>query len=181
MFGDSITPGLSSYDARMLALIEAKAWKDVIAFRLKMREAGISMSALSFQGFLLASFRLGDRATALEAVEEAVGSGIKMDHDCCVLSMNLLLGKASKTGDISQVRRELRKLGEYDSSLRAVSLNLSKALRAAEVEENRQPSHALKFDEISSRREGAWKKALQNLAVFARSMDNKDSKSVSSN
>jgi hypothetical protein len=173
-FSDDVSPGLTCHDGRMLAYMEANAWEEVLAFHSKMNEAGIPWSPLCFQGVLLASSRLGDRAKALEAIEGALGCGMKMDHYCCELSMRIILGDVLKTGKIDQARSKLRHIGKKNRFLQSTSLNLSRALRAAEVEERRQPTNGLKLHEIVLRRNRAWNSALQHLVYFARAIEKED-------
>jgi hypothetical protein len=173
-FRDDVSPGLTCHDGRMLAYMEANAWEEVLAFHSKMNEAGIPWSPLCFQGVLLASSRLGDRAKALEAIEGALGCGMKMDHYCCELSMRIILGDVLKTGKIDQARSKLRHIGKKNRFLQSTSLNLSRALRAAEVEERRQPTNGLKLHEIVLRRNRAWNSALQHLVYFARAIEKED-------
>ena len=180
-FRDKISPGRTCFDGRMLAYMEANAWEETLAFHSKMKEAGIPWSPLCFQGVLLASFRLGDRAKALEAIEGALVSGMKMDHNCCEISMRIILGDVLKTGNIQQVRTKLRHIGEQNRFLQTPSLNLSRALRAAEVEERRQPTDGLKLHEIVSRRDHAWNSAIKHLVHFARAIENVDSEIIASN
>ena len=179
-FNDGISPGLTCFNARVLAYVQKNAWEDLLAFHSRMQEDGIAFSPTSFQGVLLASFRLGNRARALEVIEGALRSGMKMDHDCCELSMKLLIGDKLETGSIPKMRTKLRDIGERNMRLKSASINLSRALRMAEVEEQRQPNDGLKLHEIVSRRDRAWNDALQQLVDFTRVMETGDPKSVSS-
>jgi hypothetical protein len=178
-FRDNVSPGLTCYDGRMLAYMEANAWGETLAFHSKMKEAGIPWSPLCFQGVLLASSRLGDRAKALEAIEGALRSGTQMDHYCCELSMRIILGDVLKFGKIDQARTKLRHIGKKNRFLQSTSLNLSRALRAAEVEERRQPTNGLKLHEIVSRRNRTWNSAVQHLVYFARAIEKDDSEVIS--
>jgi pentatricopeptide repeat protein len=179
-FRDEISPGRTSFDGRMLAYMEANAWEETLAFHSKMKEAGIPWSPLCFQGVLLASYRLGGRAKALETIEGALESGMKMDHNCCEMSIRIILGDVLKIRNIQQVRTKLRHIGEQNQFLQSSSLNLSRALRSAEVEERRQPTDGLKLHEIVSRRDQAWNSALKHLVLFARAIENEDLEIIAS-
>ena len=179
-FRDKISPGRTCFDGRILAAVEAQAWEETLAFHAKMKEDGIPWSPLCFQGVLLASFRLGHRAKALEAIEGALESGMKMDHNCFEMSIRLILGDVLKIRNIQEVRTKLRHIGEQNRFLQSSSLNLSRALRAAELEERRQPTNGLKLHEIVSRRDQAWNRALKHLVLFARAIENDDSEIIAS-
>jgi len=128
----------------------------------------------------LASYRVGKKEKALEALEEALGSRMAMNYGCCALSLQILLGDVLKTKSIEQARQQLRKIGEKNQELKKTSLNLSRSLRAAEVEEKRQPTKGLKQTEIASRRDRAWNNALQHLVDFARAIEKKEDSEASS-
>lgn len=180
-FGDDVSPGVTCYSARMLAHVEAHEWEEALACHAERKAAGLPWSSASFQDVLLASYRLGHRAKALETIEEALASGVKVDHGCCDLSLQILLGDVLKARSIEQARHQLRKIGEENQDLKKTSLNLSRSLRTAEVEEKRQPTNGLKQNEIASRRDRAWHNALQHLVEFSRAIEQcEDSKATSS-
>lgn len=170
-FGDGVSPGVACYSARMLAHVEAHEWDEALACHSRRKEAGLPWTPSSFQDVLLASYRLGKKQKALEAVEEALESGMKMDYGCCVLSMEVLLGDVLKSKSIGQARQRLRELGEQNGDLKHASLNLSRSLRTAEVEEHREPTKGLKHDEILSRRDRAWTNAVQDVVEFTQAIE----------
>jgi hypothetical protein len=118
-FRDKISHGRTFFDGCMLAYMEANAWEETLQFQSKMKEAGIPWSPLCFQGVLLASHRLGDGAKALEAIEGALESGMKMDHNCCEMSIRIILGDVLKIRNIQQVRTKLRHIGEQNQFLQS--------------------------------------------------------------
>lgn len=170
-FGDDIYPGVSCYNARMLAHVEAHQWDEALACHARRKEAGLPYSAASFQDVLLASYRMGHKAKALEAIKEALESEMKMDHRCCDLSLQLLLGDVLKSKTFEQARHRLREIGEQNQNLKKPALNLSRSLRTAEMEEKRKPIKSLKGYEIAAKREHAWRNALEDLVEFTRSIE----------
>jgi pentatricopeptide repeat protein len=170
-FGDGVSPGVACYSARMLAHVEAHEWDEALACHSQRKEAGLPWTPSCFQDFLLASFRVGKKQKALEAVEEALGSGMRMDCGCCVLSMQILLGDVLKSKSIGQARQKLRELGEQNGDLKNASLNLSRSLRTAEVEEHREPTKGLKHHEILSRRDRAWTNAVQYVVELTQAVE----------
>lgn len=178
--GDDITPGVTCYNARMLAHVEAHEWDKALACHSERKEAGIPWTAASFKDVLLASYRLGNKEKALEVVEEGLESEMSMDYGCCVMSLQILLGDVLKSSNIEQARQRLREIGEENHDLRNPSLNLIRSLRAAEVEEKREPTKGLKQDEIAARRDAAWNEALKHLVEFARVVKKTDLSSPTS-
>ena len=179
-FDDGVFPGLTCFNARMVAYTRKKAWEEVLAFHLKMQKADIPFSPISFQGVLLASFHLGNQKRAIDAMEAAVASGLKINRDLCELSLQLLIGDLAETDSIAKMRSKLRDIGEKNVRLQAASVNLSRALRMAEVEDNRQPNNGLKLQVILDRRRQAWNGALEQMVIFARTMNSNEAQSFTS-
>ena len=177
---NGVAPGLTCYNGRMLAHIEAHEWDKALECHYQRKEAGLPCSSATFQDVLLASYRLGKKAKALETIEEALESGMKMDYACCDLSMKILLGDVFKSKRIDQARKKLREIGEQNQELKRTSLNLSRALRSAEVEEKRLPTNGLKLNDISSRREQAWRDALKHLVKFIRAIETAENSEATS-
>lgn len=170
-FGDDISPGVACYNALMLAHIEAHQWDEALECHSLRKDAGLRYSTASFQDVLLASYRVGKKAKASEAIEEALQSELKIDYRCFYLSLQILLGDALKSKTLDQARQRLREIGEQNEHLKKPALNLSRSLRTAQVEEKRKPIKALNEHEIATKQEHAWRVALEHLLQFSRAME----------
>lgn len=170
-FEDDVSPGVSCYNSRMLAHVEAHEWDKALACHEERKDAGIPWSSASLQDVLLACHRTGQKERAFEAVEEALESGMKLSYSCCALSLQVLLGDVLESNNIDEVRHKLREIGEQNDELKMVSLNLNRSLRAAQVEETRHPTKGLKQAEIAARQDKAWHAAHRHLVDFARAIE----------
>ena len=104
-FGDDISPGVACYNALMLAHIEAHQWDEALECHSRRKDAGLPYSTASFQDVLLASYRVGQKAKAAEAIEEALQSELKINYRCFDLSLQILLGDTLKSKTFDQARQ----------------------------------------------------------------------------
>jgi hypothetical protein len=155
----------------MLAHIEVHQWKEALECHSRRKEAGLPYSAASFQDVLLASYRIGHKSKAIEAIEEALKSEMKIDSHCFDLSLQILVGDLLNSKTFEQARQRLREIGEQHEHLKNPGLNLSRSLRTAQVEEKRQPIKALKLHEIAEKKGCAWRTALGHLVEFSRAIE----------
>jgi len=134
---DAILPGSSSFSACMLAALKAKKYQQVLDLNAKMIDAGIAPNSQSYFGVVLASTRLGDRASALKAAESALESKLPINHQGLNLLMKALLPDSFGDGSIASIRNKLRSLGLENKNIAAAANSLSRSLRMVETEERR--------------------------------------------
>ena len=164
--GDGILPGSSSFGACMLAALKAKAYQQVLDLNRRMLDAGISPDSQSYFGVVLASTRLGDRASALKAAESALESKLPINHQGLNLLLKALLPDSFGDGSIASIRSNLRSMGRENKDL-AVSANaLSRSLRMVEMEE-RRPNKTKDVEKC----EQMWKICLRDLCALIHQKD----------
>jgi hypothetical protein len=169
-FGD-VKPGILSFNAKMLALMQMKSWQDVIDLQEDIKSAGLVLSSVAFQGVILASMKLGDKSSVLEAIETATKSHIHLNRSCFEQSIKCLFPElVTDQPSIKALRLQLREFVDtpIGPSLTKAYLNLSRALRVAEVEEERESSKTIRQEDIDSRRKNAWEKAHASLVKLYR-------------
>ena len=170
-FGDA-KPGLSSYNSKMLALMQLKAWQDVIELQREMKQAGLPSSSVAFHGVILASMRLGDEGSVVEAIEDAIKLGVSLNHSCFDQSLKCLFPDlVVDRPSIPEIRLRLRERVDTASNdeLGKAYLNLLRSLRVAEVEEEREVHRNVRQADIDTRRQTAWEKAHASLVQLYRS------------
>lgn len=169
-FGD-IQPGVLSFNAKMLALMQTKSWQEVIDLQEEMKSAGLAPTSVAFHGVILASMKLGNEASVLEAIENATKSKISLNQSCFEQSLKCLFPDlVADQGSIAEIRLRLREHVDAasDSTLGKAYLNLSRSLRVAEVEEEREKSRSVRQEEIDRRRQSAWEQAHTSLVQLYR-------------
>ena len=160
------------YTAKMLALMQLKDWQAVIDLQVTMKELDMPSSSIVVHGVVLASMRLGDKGNVVEAIEQGIRSGVPLNLSCFKLTLKCLFPDlVSGSLSIPTIRAQLRERVDVApaSILTQHYLNLSGALRAAQIEEDRVCSRNVGAIEISKRRHAAWIKAHQSLLDLHRS------------
>lgn len=173
-FGD-FRPGICCYNGKILSLLQLKSWEEVILLQEEMEEAMVTPNAVAFQGILLASMRMGDESSVVQAVEQGIKSNITLDRDCFEQSIKCLLPEllASEHPTVPEIRLQLRQQVdiERNTSIGNAYLSLSRALRVAEIEDERGESKNVLQEEISLRRQNAWKIVHTELLKLYRLLD----------
>ena len=164
--GDGILPGSSSFGACMLAALKAKAYQQVLDLNTKMIDAGISPNSQSYFGVVLASTRLGDRASALKAAESALESKLPINHQGLNLLLKALLPDSFGDGSIASVRSNLRSMGKENKDIAQAANALSRSLRIVETEE-RRPKRTMNVEKC----EQMWKICLRDLCALVHQKD----------
>lgn len=164
--GDGILPGSSSFGACMLAALKAKAYQQVLDLNTKMIDAGISPNSQSYFGVVLASTRLGDRASALKAAESALESKLPINHQGLNLLLKALLPDSFGDGSIASVRSNLRSMGKEDKDIAQAANALSRSLRIVETEE-RRPKRTKNVEKC----EQMWQICLRDLCALVHQKD----------
>ena len=165
-YGDGIVPGSSSFNSAMLAALKAKRWQQVLDLNKVMVDAGISPNSQSYFAAVLASTRLGDRASALKAAESALGNELPINHQGLNLLLKALLPSSFGDGSIGSVRGNLRSMGKQNKDLAVAANALSRSLRMAEAEE-RRPKRT-KDTELC---EKMWNTCLRDLCALVHEKD----------
>mmetsp|Transcript_65589 Transcript_65589/g.97118 ORF Transcript_65589/g.97118 Transcript_65589/m.97118 type:complete len:368 (-) Transcript_65589:241-1344(-) len=160
-YGDGVKPGPSSFASCMLSLVHSKDWEGVLSLNEKMIDSGIPFNSTIFQGVMLAYHRLGNRQRALEIIEQACQTELAMDSAVFQTCIRVFLPNEFENTRISPFRKELRLLGEKEPNLASVALNLSRSLRVAELNKNRQ---------MDIQRH-CWNDAIKNLIEYIRKKD----------
>jgi hypothetical protein len=161
-FGE-VTPGPACFGGKMFALLQQQRWSDVIQMQSEMREAGFGLNSVALQGVILASTRMDDHEGAMQAISEAVKAHVHLDQPCFEQIMKCLLPDLAgrEKLQISEVRQKLRTFADTtdQEELMKAYMDLSRSLRVAEVEEERQKSRNIRQEEIDTRRQESWEKA----------------------
>lgn len=170
-FGD-LKPGPLSYTAKMVALTISKEWQAVIDVQREMQELGMPSSSVVIHAVILASMRMGDKSSVVEAIEQGIRSGVSLNLTCFEQALKCLLPDLACDGlAIPTIRSQLRERVDVapKSHMAQQYLNLSRALRVAQIEEDRSCSRNVGAREINNRRHTAWMKAHQSLLELYRS------------
>ena len=165
-YGDGIVPGSSSFNSAMLAALKSKRWQQVLDLNKMMVDAGISPNSQSYFAAVLASTRLGDRASALKAAESALDNDLPINHQGLNLLLKALLPDCFGDGSIGSVRGNLRSLGTHNKDLAVAANTLSRSLRMVETEERRP-----KMTKDAELCEKMWNTCLRDLCALVHKKD----------
>lgn len=166
-FGDGVVPGVTVYNAVLLSHVAAGEWSEGLAVYDAIRDLGIAPDKTTTQGLLIASSRLGDKPRTLALARELFESSVSMDKQCYEHCLKILLPKQVRANSVAEVRKKLRKYGIENARFKDVSTSLSRSLRIAEVEEERQVTERLSEIDLNERREKAWRDVLDNMLEFS--------------
>ena len=164
--GDGIVPGSSSFNSAMLAALKSKRWQQVLDLNKMMVDAGISPDSQSYFAAVLASTRLGDRASALKAAKSALGNELPINHQGLNLLLKALIPNSFGDGSIGSVRGNLRSMGQHNKDLAVAANALSRSLRMAEAEERRP-----KRTKDTKLCEKMWNTCLRDLCALVHKKD----------
>ena len=165
-YGDGIVPGSSSFNSAMLAALKSERWQQVLDLNKMMVDAGVSPNSQSYFAAVLASTRLGDSASAVQAAESALDNELPINHQGLNLLLKALLPDCFGDGSISSVRGNLRSLGKENSQLAEAANALSRSLRMVETEERRPKK--TKDTELC---EKMWNTCLRDLCALVHKKD----------
>jgi pentatricopeptide repeat protein len=157
-FGSDIMPGPTSYNAIILDCIQSNSWSDALEIYDEMKENGVVPLESTCVGLLLSSFKEGGRSRTIKFIEELVKTKVSVNADICMMALRLLIPDIAKTTEFVAMRNQLRSLSDIES-VHA----LNRAIRSAELEEQREPSTGLPRGKINERRAAAWHEVLMHL------------------
>lgn len=159
-----IKPGVSSYDAILLARIRARSWDGAIALYDQMKADDIIPSSRTIQGLLVAHNQKGGRTSVLSALDSLLLCNAQFDESTFRFASKTLFKEVDN--DLEDFRQTIRDDGERNPNLRVASLNLVRSIRVAEIESNRQQTMHKSQDEIDKKQDETWKLATSYLLEF---------------
>lgn len=161
--GLTLNPGVSCYNAILLSHIRSQSWDDAILLHQAMIEKDISSSPQTIQGLVLATYKTGGRVGVLSLLENLLAGDSSIDERTFLLVARVLLPFTS-TATTDDLRKLLRELGDSNESLKRFSLELTRSLRTAQVEQHRQVSK----HQMNVKENDAWRSALSHLLNLVR-------------
>ena len=161
---EGIKPGVSSYDAILLARIRVGYWDGAIALYEEMKVEGMIPSARTIQGLLVANDQKGGRLSVLSALESLLLCNAQFDESAFRLASKTLFKDVDE--NLEDFRQNIRDIGEHDQNLREASLNLVRSIRVAEIESSRPKTVHKSQNEIKYTQEEAWRLATSHLLEF---------------
>lgn len=154
-------PGPSCYDGYILACVRNKAWDAVATAHESIKAANLlPPSPAASHGILLSAYNRGGVSEARATLKELRACGGILDRETSVLALKLLVPKIGSTTPES-IQRKLRELNRNDKMV-----DLLRALSVAEIEDKRLPSQGLTERDITSRRQTAWNRVMDNLFLY---------------
>ena len=159
-------PGLSCYNAMLLTNLRSRQFNHVNELYETMKQSNIGSNSATGQALILASYGIGGKDRTEKCVQELLDAKVTMDRKCFELASKILISADVGNGDTTGLRESLRKVVDDVPHFRTVALDLIKSIRVAEVEEGRKPSKVLTVEQISQKREVAWRSAMECLARY---------------
>lgn len=159
-------PGVSIYDAILLARIRTGSWDDAISLYEQMKSEGIVPSPRTIQGLLVATDQKGGQGAIISALESLLQCNGQFDETTFRLASKTLFKGRKENPD--EFRKNIRDIGEKNEKLRVPSLNLVRSVRFAEIESSRPPSAHKPEHEMKKIREEAWRSATLHLLEFVK-------------
>jgi len=168
-------PGVLSYDAILLARIRAGSWDGAITLYEQMIVQGVIPSAHTIQGLLLATGQKGGRLSVISALESLLQCDAQFDETAFRLASKTFF--KGEVGNLEELRKNIRDIGEQNLNLKAPSLNLARSIRSAQIESSRPKTQKIEY-EIKLKQKEAWQKATSHLLEFVKIWsENEDSAS----
>lgn len=161
---NGIKPGVSSFDAILLARIRARSWDGAIALYDQMKIEGIIPSSRTIQGLLVAYDQKGERISVLAALDSFLLSNAQFDEGLFRFASKTLFKEVDK--NLEDFRQTIREIGERYPNLKDTSLNLVRSIRDAEIESSRKKTKHKSQYEIEKNEKEAWRLATFHLMEF---------------
>jgi pentatricopeptide repeat protein len=162
-----VEPGLLSYDALLFSRIENGDWEGALSLRNKMKERGISPSPQTVERIIEAHCGMGGKDIVSIAVQELLQDDDVRFAEGPFRSLSKILLPDIEIVSFDDFRQRIRSIGEEQSELRELSLNLVRSLRVAEIESERPSSPHKTEEEVRAVQDMAWKQSVKNLLEFA--------------
>jgi pentatricopeptide repeat protein len=177
-FGDGVVPGLNVYNAMVMSHVVSSEWHDALSVYDTIRQLNITPDKTTLQGLLIACNRIGDRARALDLLTEFLQGNMTMDKICFEHCLKVLIPKEVRASSIGDVRARLRAYGTRHSAFKQSATNLSRSLRLAEIEDDRQESERISELDLQGRRAKAWRDVIKKTIEFSQLVQNGQNKAV---
>mmetsp|Transcript_21483 Transcript_21483/g.34575 ORF Transcript_21483/g.34575 Transcript_21483/m.34575 type:complete len:158 (+) Transcript_21483:795-1268(+) len=149
----------------LLGRIRSHSWDEAITLYEEMNKRAIIPSPQTIQGLILAYYHKGGQS----AVKSIVNSLLQKDGlsftERTFRLVSKILFKEVDT-NLDDFRKKVRDIGEEDSTLRKVSLNLIRSVRVAEIESGRPKTIHKTEEEMKLIRDRAWVVATSRLLEF---------------
>ncbi|CAB9516396.1 expressed unknown protein [Seminavis robusta] len=169
MFHDEVQPGLSCYNSMILACVKAKDYGKVMELYEELKASETATNDATTQGVVIAARRMGGKEKARLVLQEALSASTVVSRNNChvalkILMPDLLSGRAFRgSADVAHVQEMLRELGLENEMLRPACLDLMRSCRQADIEQRRTPTKHVSASDLASRRNAAWKEALEDI------------------
>ena len=170
-YGDNVKPGASCYNAAILSYVRSGAWNDVLSLYGTMKESRVKANPTTFNGVLLASHQVGGSSQVRTLAGELLSTSAAMGQESCELILDILIPELQQSDPKVDTRKQLRLLVDQDPGMSQVYLNLNRALHTAETEQSRKPSNGLSNEDISQRRDKAWRDVLRIILSCAQATE----------
>lgn len=123
----------------------------------------ISPSPQTIQGVLIAKLNKGSRSVVITTLEALLMENTGFDENTFRLSSKILFRDVK--GTLDGFRQELRDMGDADTRLKVVTLNLIRSIRIAEVKTKGPSKESGRLCEQSNfvRGQQEWKEATRRL------------------
>mmetsp|Transcript_23974 Transcript_23974/g.27436 ORF Transcript_23974/g.27436 Transcript_23974/m.27436 type:complete len:975 (+) Transcript_23974:160-3084(+) len=161
---NGIKPGVSSFDAILLARIRAQSWDGTIALYDQMKIEGITPSSRTIQSLLVAYDQKGERISVLSALDSFLISNAQFDEGLFRFVSKTLFKEVDK--NLDDFRQTIREIGERYPNLRDSSINLVRSIRDAEIESSRPKTRHKSQYEIEKNEKEFWQLATFHLVEF---------------
>jgi pentatricopeptide repeat protein len=177
---DIVSGGPTVYNAVILDCIQNNSWSDAREMYDEMKKSRVVPLDSTYVGLLLASFKEGGRRKTMQFIDELVQSRVSVTAGICMMALRLLIPELAKFTEFADMRSQLQSLSD-DKEF--VYVALIRAMRSAELEEQRQSTKGLPRAKINERRAAAWHEVLKQLTRSSAALfpdEDEGTKSVSS-
>jgi hypothetical protein len=161
-FGADIVHGPTICHAVILDCIQNNSWSDAMAIYDGMKTRRVIPLDSTYVGLLLASFKDGGcRRTTRFLEQELVQAKVPVNAEICMMAIRVLIPGVANVS-FADMRSQLHSLNDDDKE--SVYAPLIRAIRSAELEEQRESTKGLPRAKINERRAAAWHEVLKQLA-----------------
>ena len=164
---DEVQPGVSCYNAILLAHLRSRSWDDAIQLQARMNESGITPDASTAHGLLLASYGIGGKEQMLTCLKDLVEAEVQMGPEAFHLASKILLPKKSN-GGAADVRGALRDVADTVPQMRSVAVDLIRSMRIAEVDQKRKASKLQPTELLDQKRNASWRQVMTYLISYVK-------------
>jgi hypothetical protein len=155
-------PGVKSFDAILLSRIRSRSWDQAIALCDQMVADKIPPSPQTIQGLLLAHHQIGGRSAVVQVLGSLISKEDARLDESSFRSASKILFRVVDD-NLADFRQHVRDMGERDTRMREISINLVRSVRVAEIESNRLLSPHQTEEDMQIVRNSAWRTATSHL------------------